>query len=198
MVFRRVTDITDSMEDDAEDFTKHALCHSRKQEHDKTNTIYIHDNTSKEVLEWQAAEDTPEVFKRVRFITQWFDAEDSRSVSCYRVGPQLFIWNAIGSARTHRKQLVTTSAQILKQKWDDKFDFSAQVVVNLYFLGTTRQGSVPVFNIYSRCKRNRDRMSKHARGLPWFRTGSIRIATCSAAAIRDHIIRHNVATPDSL
>ena len=197
MVFRRVTDITDSMEDDAEDFTKNALSHSRKQEHDKTNTIYIHDNISKEVLEWQAAEDTPEVFKRVRFITQWYDAEDSRSASCLRVG-QLFIWKARNSARTHRKQLVPMSAQILKQKWDDTFDFSADIVVNMYFLGTTRQDSVPVFNIYSKCKRNRDEMSKHARELPWFRTGSIRIATCSAAAIRDHIIQRHVATPDSL
>lgn len=197
-ILRHVTDVTDLAEDPAEDRTMPALGPSWNQDGDQTAAMHIQDDASERLLEWRAAEDTPEVFKRVRFLTQWYDAEDSRATSYARLG-QLKLWRVAGSAEARRKCLVRMSARSLKPITTFQlYDSDAYIVVSLYFLGTNRRESVPVFIIYSKSKQNRELALRAARELPWFRTSNIQIATCCAAVIRDTIIREVICNPDKI
>jgi hypothetical protein len=197
MILRHVTDVIDLVEDPAEDWTMPATGQSRNQDDDQTNAMHIQDDASEKLLEWRATEDTPEVFKRVRFLTQWYDAEDSRDTCYDRLG-QLKIWGVVGSAKAHKEHLVLMSAQILGHAIFKLYDEDAALFVNMWFMGTHRHDSVPVFIIYSKSKQNREQTLRAAREIPWFRTSSIKIATCFAAKVRDKIIRQGICDPDEI
>jgi hypothetical protein len=182
-----------------EDGIMPAMGQSQNRDDDQIDAMHIQDDASENLLEWRAAEDTPEVFKRVRFLTQWYDAEDSRDSSSYLRFGQLNIWHMVGSARPRKKHLVERSAQSLRENATlQLYDKGAHTLLSLCFLGTKRQDSVPVFIIYSKSKQNRERALREARELPWFRTGNIKIATSSGTIFRENIMRKVKCDPDKI
>ena len=197
MMLRHVTTVTNLVEDPAEDHTMPAMGESWNEHEDQTDTMHIQADTSDKLFKWRAAEDTPEVFKRVRFLTQWYDAEDSRATAYYRLG-QLKIWCTAGSAIAHRRQLVRMSVRSLQKDATLHFNNDAYTLVTFCFLGANRQDSLPMFLIYSKSKHKRERALRLAREIPWFRTSSIKIAACFGAIIRDTIIRQSGCNPDKI
>jgi hypothetical protein len=173
-----------------EDYIMPAIGQSPNEHEGQTDVMHINDNASDQLLEWRATEDKPEVFKRIRFLTQWYDSEDSRSTSYIGVG-QLKLWDTARSARAHRFQLLYVSSLLLTQDnipWFNKNN-DAGISISLSFVGAKRQESVPALLIYSESKHVLERALKVVRDLPWFRTGNIRIVLCSGPAIRNLVLR---------
>lgn len=106
MIFRHVVDVTNSVDDAT------AIAQTGDQYIDKTAAMHIEDDASDKILEWRASGDTPGIFKRVRFLTQWYDAEDSKGKLYLKVG-KLKFWNFTSSASAYRKQLLTMSTEAI-------------------------------------------------------------------------------------
>lgn len=172
-----------------------AIDQSPNEHEGQTDVMHIDDNASDQLLEWRATEDRPQVFKRIRFLTQWYDAEDSRATSYFGVG-QLRVWHAASTASAHRFQLLFMSNLMLRE--DDKINNDAGIWLNLGFVGAKREESVPVLLIYSESKHEREQALKAVRELPWFRTSSIRIMLCSGPTIRALVLQSKGAITASL
>ncbi len=189
MILRHLDNATNLARDITDDQIMPVIAQHWDEPEEETDAMHIQDDAFDTLLKWQAVEDTPEVFKRVRFLTQWYNADDSRDTSFFRVGP-LKIWHMAGSALAHAGQIGRSSILSLYQE-DLCLPFKRTGIrLWLAFLGANRQDSIPVLLIYSKSKQNRERTLRIAKKMQWFPTSNIKIAAFSSTVFEESLLRH--------
>jgi hypothetical protein len=174
MVYGRVTDVTNIEELSASQLP--ATLEDCVIEDD----IVIVDTVPVNLLLPNKIEDSPEIFKRVRFITRWEDFEESRGpliwisggVSCWGTAVKGPAWYPV-------KQIKSAAAAALRVTLSDNFRESGfWAAVNIFFIGSSRQDSKPVFTIYTNSDIWRQAFFRVAR--KWLRSNNIHLPIVSS------------------
>ncbi|TAQ88386.1 hypothetical protein B7494_g3320 [Chlorociboria aeruginascens] len=94
-------------------------------------------------------EDSPEVFKRVRFITRWEDFEESRGDMIWSSGG-ISCWKNSGPASDPASKILTSVSDYWCDDSPKIMPPKLVLVAGMFFVGPNRQHSVPVIIVYAR------------------------------------------------
>lgn len=117
-----------------------------------------------------SAEDSPEIFKRVRYISRWEYRSESRGSLFYRTD-QYCLWKtgcieAKSICRALAKSLCCTLPCDIIQgphSWDNS------ISLRIFFVGTSVQRSRPMVMIFSMKKKYRKVAWKHSKEMDWIK-----------------------------
>jgi hypothetical protein len=135
------------------------------------------------------AEDGPEVFKRIRYISRWEYRSESRGELRHKIDQHCW-WSATCiEARAIR---IAVSGD-LNRAWckDGSFDdrsWETSVYIRFFFVGPSVQQSRPVLVLFSMSKRRREKVWKYLKQIDWIKAHPYLIVlTTSHSAFHDGI-----------
>jgi hypothetical protein len=196
MLFRRVIDVTSADYRNSEQ-TMAASTHCRQEGNGQVccEDDHIEDSIPSNLLIAHNVEDSPEVFKRTRFVTRWQDSEQSRDFNFVKVGA-MTCWAPAGPALPVRRRICDILREHVERR--ERYIFQPpkarqpisprSITCGMFFIGPELQKSKPFILIYSESKSIRRRALKVARELPCLGPQSdIAVATCSGPIFRADI-----------
>lgn len=193
MIFRRVTNLTETEEQNGWQTTNASTRrHTEEDEEGCVEDMHIESSVPVDLLRTQEVEESPEVFKRVRFITRWEDLEESKGSLMLSIGG-LHYWRVAHNspATMPRRQILNTLHENFLREGDFIFkdvSGSHRFYYHLSFFGADLQRSKPIILIYCEERRLRQRAMKVAKELPWLTPNSrILLASCSGANFKGPI-----------
>jgi len=185
MIFRRVTNLTETGEQNGWQTTNTSRRrHTEEDEEGCVEDMHIESSVPVDLLRTQEVEDSPEVFKRVRFITRWEDFEESRGCLILSIGG-IHCWRVAynSPAAMPCQQIIDTLGEEFLCRGDFIFrDGSGSDYFQycLLFFGADLQRSKPIILLYSEERRLRHRAMKVIKKLPWLTPNSrFLLASCS-------------------
>lgn len=158
MIYRRVLDLTDESEE--AQFTAGSL---QKHNPDANQVVHHLDSAVPEQMSLFQADDTPDVFKRVRYLSRWEDMPESRGPLVLSTG-DLKLWYTSGPGGEPLLQLLSlVNASISSMRallfagipWP-----CCHYLLSIGFLGTSLKNSRPVIMISSESASIRERLAK--------------------------------------
>jgi hypothetical protein len=116
------------------------------------------------------AEDGPEIFKRIRYISRWEYRNESRGGLLHKIDQ--YCWWAATCIEADAIQRALTG-DLIRAGWEDGF-FAAKswdtlVCIRFFFVGPSVQQSRPVLLIFSMCKRRREMAWKYLKQIDWIK-----------------------------
>jgi hypothetical protein len=184
MIYRRVTDVTDTPLP-INNFECGTEQNRLPLEEDDFN-----DGVSESLFDHGRIDDSSAIFKRVRLFTRWQDAEDSREPTPRFKFGRVLLWRLCGAAEAVRAQIITLTVDFLKEISPSRDERYWDVAVSVYFIGTCRERAIPTIFLYAKRKKSRQEVVKILRRLDWLAPGksSLIMTTWHNPIVRKEVI----------
>jgi len=179
MIYRRVIDVTESspLQDQKGDLSPIHYGGETSSFLSEINDI----TASIPLLSYEDYNNSPDIFKRVRFFTRWQDSGESRLGDLFVEFQGVSLWKCTGPALEVTSQMTellndnlaawgyVNYPEILPSLHDEDYTSLAQMGFcwNFFFLGTCRRKARPVLVIYSRDKEIRQEIAEFIATQEW-------------------------------
>lgn len=178
MIVRRVIEESPTLSSGLDDGLANTLPFGEDSEDCQTESADSETDVPDHLLQVRRFENGPEIFKRVRFLTRWQDADELRG-PIYGTINETHFWYLTSHA-------TYVGAQIRNKLIDDLYMgewFRTKryfdVIYTVLFVGKTRQQSYPVVVLYCKDKYELQRTKNMTRRLKWLQQSDILVLSCS-------------------
>jgi hypothetical protein len=180
LVYRRVVDLTDV----TENMWDSNLTQGTYADPGPTN-FHIEDDAPTTMLDSRkrVAEDSPDVFKRVRFLSRWEDLQESRGPLVVKIGA-FGLWGLKGPGLAAYHQMSKSLVAEYTCSWNrvvEGVSWPDQCFIcSVFFVGTSVKNSTPVILIYAETRELRENVIKTLQNVDWLKSNT-RIMLASAS-----------------
>lgn len=204
MEIQRVEEITDTeqLKDSIKAGSNSTIVECKTNIHSQSSSPDHTDHTTQVQFDQRLhlSEDSPDVFKRIRYISRWETREESRgSMRFIKRGNGLGPWWSSGPMHlwsatcTEAEVIKDTLAEVLKKTLPDDLLYGGTweraIALNLFFAGPTIQQSRPLIMVFSLSKSARDGVEKEITKLDWVQAHPSLIYSSSYSLGLDDIIK---------